>query len=203
MDAWIDNHHQVHKFTIQVCSYLGAQEPLESWPSINQKSCFKKRVSTKFHACFSFKFPLPLLQSNFALEELVSAIAEAAILGKIPLNKINLSPQAGRFQMAPMRVPVLLLRAEDLFKSSDPSSTSLSGHSSSAATASQTSASMPVGSSYSSSSAGQNGQAGSGSSSSASLSSASSVNKINFKVIRANPIRMPLFGKFSNGGSSR
>lgn len=79
----------------------------------------------------------PQIQNRFPLNELVNVIAQAAINGDIPFNKVDLNKP---FKMQQLQIPILLLRPEDIYK-------------------------------------------------------ASSSNNINFKLITAQPIRIPIYGE--------
>ncbi|KAI2810818.1 hypothetical protein BLOT_001984, partial [Blomia tropicalis] len=76
--------------------------------------------------------------SRFPLEDLVNAIAQAAINGDIPFNKVDINKP---FKQQPLQIPILFLRPEDLYRSTGA--------------------------------------------------------KINFKLIAAKPIRIPIFGSSS------
>ena len=76
-------------------------------------------------------------KSRFPLDDLVNAIAQAAINGEIPFNKVDLRKP---FKSQPLRIPILLLRPEDLYRTTG--------------------------------------------------------TKINFKLITAQPIRIPIYGLF-------
>lgn len=56
-----------------------------------------------------------LQQSPFPLDELVNAIAEAAIAGHIPFTKLKVNKNAYG-SSEPLQIPILLLRADDLFR---------------------------------------------------------------------------------------
>ncbi|KAH9419407.1 hypothetical protein DERP_010619, partial [Dermatophagoides pteronyssinus] len=53
--------------------------------------------------------------NRFPLNELVNVIAQAAINGDIPFNKVDLNKP---FKMQQLQIPILLLRPEDIYKAS-------------------------------------------------------------------------------------
>ncbi|OTF70714.1 hypothetical protein BLA29_004972 [Euroglyphus maynei] len=53
--------------------------------------------------------------NRFPLNELVNVIAQAAINGDIPFNKVDLNKP---FKMQQLQIPILLLRPDDIYKAS-------------------------------------------------------------------------------------
>nr|XP_027199844.1 probable serine/threonine-protein kinase DDB_G0282963 [Dermatophagoides pteronyssinus] len=56
-----------------------------------------------------------MINNRFPLNELVNVIAQAAINGDIPFNKVDLNKP---FKMQQLQIPILLLRPEDIYKAS-------------------------------------------------------------------------------------